>query len=56
MNTVKNDDVLASSLDYTQNLQLQRIPAKNLLYLRQVGVYVFCVHDMKTQIGYLPLP
>jgi hypothetical protein len=53
MNIVKNDDVLARSLDYIQNVQVQSIPVKELLYL---SVSFSCVHDIKIQIGYLPLP
>jgi hypothetical protein len=36
------------SFDYMQNLQLPRIPAKDLFYLRQLNVFVSCVQDMKT--------
>jgi hypothetical protein len=43
----KNNDGLAISFDYMQNLQLPIIPAQDLFYLRQLNAFVFCVHDMK---------
>lgn len=42
------DNVLAISFDYMQNLQLPRCPAQDLFYLSQLTVSVFGVHNMKT--------
>jgi hypothetical protein len=32
-----------------QNLQLPRMPAKDLFYLTQLNVFVFCVQDMTAE-------
>lgn len=46
----KNTDpsTLVISFDYMQNLPLPNIPVQDIFYLRQLWVYVFCVHDVKT--------
>ncbi|GBP78544.1 hypothetical protein EVAR_61676_1 [Eumeta japonica] len=42
------DDVGAIRFDYMQNLPLPKIPVQEMFYLRKLWLYVFCVHDLKT--------
>ncbi|KAF2902685.1 hypothetical protein ILUMI_03499 [Ignelater luminosus] len=42
------DNIAAISFDFMQNLQLPRCPAKDLLYLFQLTISVFGVHNMQT--------
>lgn len=41
------DDVAGICFDYMQNLPLPHIPVQEVFYLRQLWVYVFCIHDIK---------
>lgn len=41
-------DVGAIVFDYMQNLPIPKIPVQEMFYLRKLWLYVFCVHDLKT--------
>lgn len=41
-------DVTAIAFDFMQNLQLPELPVQEMFYLRKLWLYVFCVHDLKT--------
>jgi hypothetical protein len=34
--------------DHMQNLPLPKIPVQEMFYLKKLWLYVFCIHDMKT--------
>jgi hypothetical protein len=36
------------TFDYMHNLPLPKIPVQEMFYRRKLWLYVFCVHDMKT--------
>lgn len=42
------DDVGAIVFDYMQNLPLPKIPVQEMFYLRKLWLYIFCVHDLKS--------
>lgn len=44
----EREDVGAIVFDYMQNLPLPKIPVQEMFYLRKLWLYVFCVHDLKT--------
>ena len=41
----QNENIVCLSIDFEQNLPLPHIPTNEIFYLRQLWVYVFCVHD-----------
>ncbi|CAG9784775.1 unnamed protein product [Diatraea saccharalis] len=41
-------DVGAIVFDYMQNLPIPKIPVQEMFYLRKLWLYVFCVHDLKS--------
>lgn len=44
----EKENVGAIVFDYMQNLPLPKIPVQEMFYLRKLWLYVFCVHDLKT--------
>lgn len=40
--------IMGLSFDYMQNLPLPVVPVQEVFYFRQLWVYEFCVHNMKT--------
>ncbi|KAL1489772.1 hypothetical protein ABEB36_013706 [Hypothenemus hampei] len=45
----EDDNILGITIDYMQNLPLPHIPVQEVFYLRQLWIYEFCVHNMKTE-------
>lgn len=45
----ENNGIVALTFDFMQNLPLPQIPVQELFYLRQLWVYVFCVHNLHTR-------
>lgn len=43
-----NPEVGALVFDFMQNLPLPKIPVQEMFYLRKLWLYVFCIHDIKT--------
>nr|CAI5821873.1 unnamed protein product [Callosobruchus analis] len=48
----EREDVCAISFDYMQNLPLPNIPVQEIFYFRQLWVYAFQVHNLKTNKGH----
>lgn len=46
-----DETVLGLSFDYMQNLPLPTLPVQEIFYYRQLWVYEFCIHNMKTGKG-----
>lgn len=46
-----NETVLGLSFDYMQNLPLPTLPVQEIFYYRQLWVYEFCIHNMRTGKG-----
>lgn len=44
----KDNSIGGIVIDYMQNLPLPHIPVQEMFYLRQLWVYVFNIHDLKT--------
>jgi hypothetical protein len=44
----EKEEVGGIIFDCMQNLPLPKIPVQEMFYLRKLWLYVFCVHDMKT--------
>lgn len=44
-----NENIVGISFDYMQNLPLPHLPVQDIFYLRQLWVYCFGIHNMKTQ-------
>lgn len=40
--------IMGLSFDYMQNLPLPVVPVQKVFYFRQLWVYEFCVHNIKT--------
>lgn len=47
----QREDVGALVFDYMQNLPLPKIPVQEMFYLRKLWLFVFCVHDLKTNLA-----
>ncbi|CAH2101367.1 unnamed protein product [Euphydryas editha] len=43
-----DETVLRLPFDYMQNLPLPTLPVQEIFYYRQLWVYEFCIHNMKT--------
>lgn len=48
-----NPELLGLCFDYCQNLPLPKIPIQDIFYMRQLWVYMFGVHNMKTNTSVL---
>lgn len=46
--SLKDDHVAGIVIDYMQNLPLPHIPVQEVFYYRQLWVFVFCIHNLKT--------
>jgi hypothetical protein len=44
----EKEEVEGIIFDYMQNLPLSKNPVQEMFYLGKLWLYVFCVHDMKT--------
>ena len=47
----ENRNIACVSFDFEQNLPLPRIPTNDIFYLRQLWLYVFCVHDCANNVA-----
>lgn len=45
---MKDHHVSGIVIDYMQNIPLPHIPVQEVFYNRQLLVFVFCIHDLKT--------
>ncbi|KAL4132331.1 hypothetical protein QTP88_009502 [Uroleucon formosanum] len=45
----EQDNILGITIDYMQNLPLPHIPVQEVFYMRQLWIYEFCVHNLKTE-------
>ena len=48
----ERDDVARFVFDYMQNLPLPHIPVQEIFYYRQLWVYEFCIHNLKSREAY----
>lgn len=48
----ENPEVLGITLDYMQNLPLPVIPVQEIFYFRQLWLYAFEIHSLKTEAGH----
>lgn len=48
MSENKDKDTVALCFDFMQNLPLPNIPVQEVFYMRQLWLYVFGIHDLKT--------
>ena len=44
----ENDEILGITMDYMQNLPLPDIPVQEIFYYRQLWVFEFSIHNLKT--------